>query len=395
VAALVRAAATGSLAHRVADVAMNDDDTPIFVTQPLLPPLDELMPYLEQIWANKYVTNGGQFHQQLEAALCEHLGVKHISLFANGTIALMTALQSLGVKGEVITTPYSFVATAHAMMWNGIKPVFADIDPATFNLDPARIEAAITPETTAIMPVHCYGRPCDVKAIDAIARRHQLKVIYDAAHAFGVRHDGISVLTQGDLSVLSFHGTKVFHTFEGGAIVSPDSATKRHLDNLKNFGIVDEVTVSVPGINGKMSEFNAAFGLLELKHIELALAKRRAIDRHYRQALADVPGITCLPHGAGVMPNGAYFPILVGPAYQSSRDELYQKLRDAGVIARRYFYPLISDFPMYRTMPSADPANLPAASQIAGQVLCLPIYPDLSAKQMNRIVGVIVHACVV
>ena len=371
---------------------MNDDDSPIFVTQPLLPPLAELTPYLEQIWANKYVTNGGPFHQQLEAALCEHLGVKHISLFANGTIALMTALQSLGVKGEVITTPYSFVATAHAMMWNGIRPVFADSDPATFNLDPARIEAAITPETTAIMPVHCYGRPCDVKAIDAIARRHQLKVIYDAAHAFAVRQDGISVLTHGDLSVLSFHGTKVFHTFEGGAIVSPDSATKRHLDNLKNFGIVDEVTVSVPGINGKMSEFNAAFGLLQLKHIELALTKRRAIDRHYREALADLPGITCLPHGAGVIPNGAYFPILVGPAFPLRRDELYQKLRDAGIIARRYFYPLISDFPMYRTMPSADPANLPAASQIASQVLCLPIFPDLSAEQMERIVGVILRA---
>ncbi|WP_426190428.1 DegT/DnrJ/EryC1/StrS family aminotransferase [Massilia sp. DWR3-1-1] len=368
---------------------MSDATPPIYVTQPLLPPLAELMPYLEQIWANKYVTNGGPFHQQLEAALCEYLGVGHISLFANGTIALMTALQSLGVKGEVITTPYSFVATAHAMMWNGIRPVFADIDPATFNLDPARIEAAITPETTAIMPVHCYGRPCDTQAIDAIARRHDLKVIYDAAHAFAVRQDGASILRHGDLAVLSFHGTKVFHTFEGGAIVSPDAATKRHIDNLKNFGIVDEVTVVAPGINGKMSEFNAAFGLLQLTHIDAALARRRQIDEHYRCALAGVAGITCLPHDGSVTPNGAYFPILVGPAYGLDRDALHHKLRDAGIVARRYFYPLISDFPMYRPMASADPANLPHATRAAAQVICLPIYPDLESGQIERIVALI------
>ncbi len=368
---------------------MKETPPPIYVTQPLLPPLAEFMPYLEQIWANKYVTNGGPFHQQLEAALCAWLGVEHISLFANGTIALMTALQSLGVQGEVITTPYSFVATAHAMMWNGIKPVFADIDPATFNIDPARIEAAITPATSAIMPVHCYGRPCDTAAIAAIARRHDLKVIYDAAHAFAVRQDGVSVLRQGDLSVLSFHATKVFNTFEGGAIVSPDAATKRHIDNLKNFGIVDEVTVVSPGINGKMSEINAAFGLLQLGHIDGALARRREIDDHYRRALSGVAGIVCLPHGAGVTPNGAYFPILVGADYPIDRDGLYRKLRDAGIVARRYFYPLISDFPMYRPMPSAAPANLPHASRAAAQVICLPIYPGLEAGQVERIAALV------
>lgn len=368
---------------------MNDDQAPIYVTQPLLPPLAEFMPYLEQIWANKFVTNGGPFHQQLESALCAYLGVEHISLFANGTIALMTALQSLGVQGEVITSPYSFVATAHAMMWNGIKPVFADIAPGSFNLDPARIEAAITADTSAIMPVHCYGRPCDSEAIDAIARRHGLKVVYDAAHAFAVRQDGTSILRQGDLSVLSFHATKVFNTFEGGAVVSPDAATKRHIDNLKNFGIIDEVTVVTPGINGKMSEFNAAFGLLQLAHIDDALAARRRVDGLYRAALAGVRGIVCPPHDAGVTPNGGYFPILVGPDYPLDRDALYQALRDAGIVARRYFYPLISEFPMYRTMPSAAPANLPHATRAAAQVICLPIYPDLDPGRIERIATLI------
>jgi dTDP-4-amino-4,6-dideoxygalactose transaminase len=369
---------------------MNDDDhAPIYVTQPLLPPLAEFLPYLEQIWASKFITNGGPFHQQLEAALCAYLGVEHISLFANGTLALMTALQSLGVQGEVITSPYSFVATAHAMMWNGIRPVFADIAPHSFNLDPTRIEAAITADTRAIMPVHCYGHPCDSDAIAAIARRHNLKVIYDAAHAFAVRRDGFSILRQGDLSVLSFHATKVFNTFEGGAIVSPDAATKRHIDNLKNFGIIDEVTVVTPGINGKMSEFNAAFGLLQLAHIDAALARRRQIDQAYRLALAGVRGITCLPHAAGVTPNASYFPILVGADHPIGRDALYQKLRDDGIVARRYFYPLISEFPMYRQMPSADPANLPHAILAASQVICLPIHPDLDDGQVARIAALI------
>lgn len=368
---------------------MSDDQAPIYVTQPLLPPLAEFMPYLEQIWANKFVTNGGPFHQQLESALCAYLGVEHISLFANGTIALMTALQSLGVQGEVITSPYSFVATAHAMMWNGIKPVFADIAPGSFNLDPARIEAAITADTSAIMPVHCYGRPCDSEAIDAIARRHGLKVVYDAAHAFAVRQDGTSILRQGDLSVLSFHATKVFNTFEGGAIVSPDAATKRHIDNLKNFGIIDEVTVITPGINGKMSEFNAAFGLLQLAHIDDALTARRRVDGLYRAALAGVRGIVCPPHDPGVTPNCGYFPILIGPDYPLDRDALYQALRDAGIVARRYFYPLISEFPMYRTMPSAAPANLPHATRAAAQVICLPIYPDLDPGRIERIATLI------
>jgi dTDP-4-amino-4,6-dideoxygalactose transaminase/predicted O-linked N-acetylglucosamine transferase (SPINDLY family) len=362
---------------------------PIYVTQPLLPPLHDFIPYLEQIWANKILTNGGQFHQQLEQALCAYLGVEHISLFTNGTIALMTALQALGIKGEVITTPYSFVATAHSLLWNGIKPVFVDIDPLSFNLDPEKIEAAITPATTAIMPVHCYGHPCDVERIQEIANRHGLKVIYDAAHAFGVRLNGSSVLNRGELSVLSFHATKVFNTFEGGAIICPDAATKRHIDNLKNFGIQDEVTVVAPGINGKMSEFNAAFGLLQLKGIDAALQKRRHVDLRYRAGLAGVAGIEAIAGVKNEFANHAYFPILVQPDYPLSRDGLYQKLRDAGIYARRYFFPLISEFPMYRDMASAASANLPVATRAAQGVICLPIYPDLEPAQTDRIVDLI------
>ena len=360
----------------------------IRVTQPHLPPLDDFIPYLEQIWESKILTNGGQFHQQLEAALCEYLGVAHISLFANGTLALMTALQALGIEGEVITTPYSFVATSHALLWNGLQPVFADIDPVTFNLDPARIEAAITPRTTAIMPVHCYGIPCDVTAIERIARKHGLKVIYDAAHAFGVRQDGASILRHGDLSVLSFHATKVFNTFEGGAIICHDAATKRHIDLLKNFGIQDEQTVVAAGINGKMNEVSAAFGLLQLRGIDAALAQRREIAAHYRRLLADIAGIDPMPD-LGDDANNSYFAVLVRDTYPLSRDALHQKLHDAGVHARRYFYPLISHFPMYRAMPSAAPANLPQANVIANQVICLPIYPALGAQDVERIVGLI------
>jgi dTDP-4-amino-4,6-dideoxygalactose transaminase/predicted O-linked N-acetylglucosamine transferase (SPINDLY family) len=360
----------------------------IYVTQPDLPPLQDFVASLEQIWDSKHLTNGGPFHQQLEQALCEHLGVEHISLFANGTLALMTALQALGIEGEVITTPYSFAATTHAMKWNGLTPVFADIDPRTFNLDPDRIEAAITPSTRAIMPVHCYGTPCDVERIEAIARKHGLKVIYDAAHAFGVRQDGRSILRRGDLSVLSFHATKVFSTFEGGAIVCRDAATKRHIDHLKNFGIADEVTVVAAGINGKMNEVSAAMGLLQLQRVDAAIAKRGQVAAQYRRLLDGVAGITCMPeprHDA----NHGYFPILVGDGHALDRDGLYQKLRDAGIHARRYFHPLISEFPMYRTLPSAAPGNLPHAAAAARQVLCLPIYPALAAQDIERIAGLI------
>ncbi|MDP3585775.1 MAG: dTDP-4-amino-4,6-dideoxy-D-glucose aminotransferase VioA [Thiobacillus sp.] len=364
------------------------DAQPIYVTQPSLPPLEEFIPYLQQIWDSKRLTNGGPFHQQLEQALCDYLGVQHIALFANGTLALVTALQTLRITGEVITTPYSFVATAHSLLWNGIRPVFVDIDPLTLNMDPERIEAAITPQTTAIMPVHCYGHPCDVERIEKIADNYGLKVIYDAAHAFGVHCRDGSVLDHGDLSVLSFHATKVFNTFEGGAIVCHDAKTKQRIDHLKNFGFVDEVTVVAPGINGKMSEIMAAFGLLQLKGIDAVLQKRQAVDARYREALAGVVGIDCLPAG-DEQSNYAYFPVLVRPDYPLSRDDLYQKLQDHDIHARRYFYPLISDFPMYRGMPSAAPANLPVARAAAEQVICLPIYPDLSADQVDVIVAVI------
>lgn len=363
--------------------------TPIFVTQPYLPPLEEFTPYLEQIWENKVLTNCGPFHQQLEEELCRHLGVEHISLFTNGTIALVTALQSLRITGEVITTPYSFVATSHSLLWNGIKPVFVDVDPNTLNLDPAKIEAAITPHTTAIMPVHCYGHPCNAQAIQKIADTYNLKVIYDAAHAFGVQDEQGSILRHGDLSVLSFHATKVFNTFEGGAIVCPDAKTKIRIDQLKNFGHVGEVTVVAPGINGKMSEFNAALGLLQLKYIDSALAGRQAIDAAYSKLLAGVKGIRCLNDAVAKVGNYAYFPILVGPEYPLGRDELYQKLKDIDIHPRRYFYPLISDFPMYRGLPSAHRENLPVATAAAQQILCLPIYPNLEMQVVEQIAAFI------
>lgn len=357
----------------------------IYVTKPYLPPLEEFLPYLEQIWNNRVLTNCGPFHQQFEQALCEHLGVQHISLFTNGTIALVTALQSLRITGEVITIPYSFVATSHALLWNGIKPVFVDIDSKTLNMDPAKIEAAITPKTTAILPVHCYGHPCDVEAIQEIADIYNLKVIYDAAHAFGVQCHGGSVLNHGDLSVLSFHATKVFNTFEGGAIVCPDAKTKVRIDQLKNFGHVGEVNVVATGINGKMSEFNAALGLLQLKHIDKALSRRKEIDLAYRKRLKEIKGIHCLGDSGEEIANYAYFPILVGDDYPISRDELCQALKDRGIHPRRYFYPLISEFPMYRGLPSAHCDNLPLATEAARQVLCLPIYPDLELPVVEEV----------
>ncbi|WP_313054978.1 DegT/DnrJ/EryC1/StrS family aminotransferase [Pseudomonas lopnurensis] len=370
------------------------NDKPIPVTSPLLPPLEEFIPYLEQIWSSRFLTNGGNMHQELEQALCKHLGIKHIALFANGTLALVTALQALRITGEVITSPYSFVATAHSLLWNGIKPVFVDIDPTTLNLDPEKIEAAITPQTTAIMPVHCYGNPCDTAAIERIADTYNLKVIYDAAHAFGVQDEGGSVLRHGDLSVLSFHATKVFNTFEGGAIICPDEKTYRRIGHLKNFGFVNETTVVAPGINGKMNEVSAAFGLLQLRYIEQALTRRRQIDLLYRQHLSGIPGLHCLPpRDVPARANCAYFPVLVEPNFPIGRDDLYQLMRRHGIHVRRYFYPLISDFPMYRGLPSAAPANLPVARSIADKVLCLPIFPDLDDAAVANVCAVIEGAC--
>lgn len=362
---------------------------PLYVTDPLLPPLVEFLPYLEDIWERKWLTNNGHYHNLFETALSEYLGVPYISLFANGTLALMTALQSLQISGEVITTPYSFVATTHSLLWNEITPVFVDIDPVSLNLDPAKIEAAITERTTAIMPVHCYGHPCDTVAIQEIAERHGLKVIYDAAHAFGVRNRAGSILNQGDLSVLSFHATKVFNTFEGGAIVSPDAATKLRIDQLKNFGFVDEVTVVAAGINGKMSEFNAALGLLQLQRIDLAIAHRGRVDATYRYLLQGLDGIECGLSLEGYTPNYSYFPILVGPQFALTRDELYAKFREHQIMARRYFYPLISEFPMYRHLSSANAAGMPVAHEVSSKVLCLPIFPGMTTEQVETVVNII------
>jgi dTDP-4-amino-4,6-dideoxygalactose transaminase len=367
-------------------------DKTVYVTQPHLPPLEEFIPYLQKIWDRKILTNCGPFHEQLEQALCEHLGVDHIALFANATLGLVTALQALRINGEVITTPFSFVATSHSLLWNGIKPVFVDIQRDTLNLDPEKIEAAITPHTTAIMPVHCYGHPCDVEAIQKIADIYNLKVIYDAAHAFGVRDAQGSVLRHGDLSVVSFHATKVFNTFEGGAIICPDARTKARIDQLKNFGHAGEVSVVAPGINGKMSEFNAALGLLQLKYIDDALVRRRHVTAAYRELLQSVKGIHCFGDAGETVANFAYFPILVDGDYPLTRDQLYQRLKDAQIHPRRYFYPLISDFPMYRGLPSARPDNLPVAKAAAQQILCLPIYPALELGSVERICNVIASA---
>lgn len=366
---------------------------PIYVTQPSLPQLSEFNVYLEKIWGNKILTNCGEMHQALEKELCEYLGVEYISLFNNGTIALLTALQALDVKGEVITTPYSFVATAHSLLWNGIAPVFVDIDSSSMNMNPANIEAAITPATTAIMPVHCYGNACDVAGIDRIAKKHDLKVIYDAAHAFAVNdHEGSSLLNYGDLSVLSFHATKVFNTFEGGAIVCQSAAMKKKIDQLKNFGFVDEVTVVAPGINGKMSEVNAAFGLLQLKTIDAVLARRKQVSEYYRAELAAIPGIKLAGGDDFERSNNSYFPILVTEEFPVSRDGLYEQFKEANIFSRRYFYPLISDFPMYKHLRSSADANLPVAKYMAEQVLCLPIHAELTGEDLLRVVTVI-KAC--
>lgn len=362
---------------------------PVFVTEPHLPPLQEFIPYLEEIWASKRLTNGGPFHEQLENELAMYLGVPYLSLFANGTLALLTALQALRIGGEVITTPYTFAATAHSLLWNNIKPVFVDVDPETCNLDPDRIEEAITPATTAILPVHCYGIPCDVDRIQKIADTYGLKVIYDAAHAFGVKKGGVSILNHGDLAVLSFHATKVFNTFEGGAIVCPDAKIKQRVDYLKNFGFADETTVVAPGINGKMNEVCAAMGLLQLRHIDQALDIRTSIYQRYQEAFQDTPTLRIQHVPSGLEWNHAYCPLFVRPDHPVTRDELYRLLKSHRIHARRYFYPLVSSFPMYRGLPSATDGHLLHARALAEQVICLPIYPTLQIEDQQRIIELI------
>lgn len=361
----------------------------LYVTRPFMPPLEQFLPYLERIWGEKILTNNGRFHAELEEALCSYLGVPYISLFSNGTLALMVALQALRITGEVITTPYSFVATTHSLHWNGIRPVFADIDAGSFNLDPRKVERAITARTTAIVPVHVYGNPCEVEEIKRIADCYGLKVIYDAAHAFGVRYRGRSLLSHGDLSVLSFHATKIFSTFEGGAIVCHDAGMKRHIDLLKNFGIANETTVTAPGINGKMNEIQAAFGLLQLKHFDHILEQCARVDRLYREALEGIPGITPHTPRAGTDWNCSFFPILVDDAFPVGRDALHHRLREEGVMVRRYFYPLISEFSCYRGLASASRDNLPTAFRVSERILCLPSFPDLEEGEQLRVIDLI------
>lgn len=363
----------------------------ITVTSPLLPDLDEFTALLREIWDSRWITNNGSFHQQLEKALCEYLGVEYISVFTNGTLPLITSLQALRITGEVITTPYSFVATTHSLWWNGIKPVFVDIDPATGNLDPDKIEAAITPKTTAIMPVHVYGNPCDTEAIQAIADKYGLKVIYDAAHAFGVKVDGKSVLSAGDMSTLSFHATKTYNTIEGGALICHDAKTKQRIDYLKNFGFAGETEVVAPGINSKMDEVRAAYGLLNLKRVDGAIKGRHHVDEVYRKALADVKGIRMFEPRPGVTYNYSYFPVFIdADKYGMSRDELYFKMRERNVLGRRYFYPLISEFSTYRGLPSSGKENLPVATRMANEVICLPLHHSLSAEDIDRVLNCII-----
>lgn len=363
----------------------------IYVTQPSLPPLDDFVDSLREIWNSKRLTNNGKFHKEFEKQLTDFLGVKYISLFANGTLALMSALQTLRISGEVITTPYTFAATSHALWWNGIKPVFVDIDPVYGNLDPQKIEAAITPKTTAIVPVHVYGNPCSIDRIQKIADTFGLKVIYDAAHAFGVTKNNSSVLNFGDLSVLSFHATKAFNTIEGGAIICHDEKTKQRIDYLKNFGFAGETSIIAPGINAKMNELQAAFGLLQLKTFMDQVKKRQGITSQYKKLLTNVEGIRFMEEMINVSHNYSYFPVFIDKDYPLTRDELYNKLKENNVYGRRYFYPLISDLTVYKTLPSAKPSNLPEAKKIADEVICLPIYPDLTKTQQEFIINCITN----
>ncbi|MBR4065048.1 MAG: DegT/DnrJ/EryC1/StrS family aminotransferase [Tidjanibacter sp.] len=368
------------------------DNKQITVTAPLLPDLEEFNAYLKEIWESKWVTNNGQFHKQLEHDLADYLGVPYVSLFTNGTLPLLTALQALRVTGEVITTPYSFVATTHCIWWSGCKPVFVDIDPATGNLDPEKIEAAITPKTTAIMPVHVYGKPCDTKRIQEIADKYGLKVIYDAAHAFGVKVDGESILNAGDMSTLSFHATKVYNTLEGGAMVMHDEATKKRIDYLKNFGFAGETEVIAPGINSKVDEVRAAYGILNLRQVDAAIEARHQVAIKYREALRSIDGISFMEDMPGVKHNYSYFPVFIdAEKYGMTRDELYFKMKDANVLGRRYFYPLISEFSTYRGLPSAAPENLPNAHKMANSVICLPMHHELSAEDVDRTLELIIQ----
>lgn len=363
----------------------------ITVTAPLLPDLDEFNVLLKEIWNSRWITNNGSFHKQLEKELAEYLKVPYISVFTNGTLPLLTALQALHISGEVITTPYSFVATTHSIWWNGCKPVFVDVDPETGNIDPDAIEAAITNKTTAIMPVHVYGKPCDVKRIQAIADKYGLKVIYDAAHAFGVEVDGESILNAGDMSTLSFHATKVYNTLEGGALVMQDAEIKKRIDYLKNFGFAGETEVVAPGINSKVDEVRAAYGLLNLRQVDSAIEARHQVAIKYREALRPVEGITFMDDMPGVRHNYSYFPIFVdAEKYGMTRDELYEKMKSHNVMGRRYFYPLISTFSTYRGLPSAAPENLPKAHKMADSVICLPMHHELSGEDINRVLDLIV-----
>lgn len=367
------------------------DNKPITVTSPLLPNLDEFHEMLKDIWNNKWLTNNGAYHQQLEKALAEYLKVPYVALFTNGTLPLLCALQALRITGEVITTPYSFVATTHSLWWNNIKPVFVDIDPETCNIDPDKIEAAITPQTTAIMPVHVYGKPCDTERIQAIADKYGLKVIYDAAHAFGVEVNGKSILEAGDMSTLSFHATKVYNTIEGGALVCHDEKTKQRIDYLKNFGFAGETTVIGPGINGKMDEIRSAYGLLNLKQVDNAIAARQQVAKTYREALRNVEGISFMDDMPGVRHNYSYFPIFIDKEkYGMTRDELYFKMKEQGIWGRRYFYPLISEFSTYHGLESSRPEKLPNAHKMADTVICLPMHHTLTKCEMSKVIGSII-----
>ena len=365
-------------------------DKPIYVTSPLLPSLEDFTFLLKEIWESKMLTNNGNFHQKLEEELAKYLKVPYLSLFTNGTLPLITALQAMRITGEVITTPFSFVATTHSLWWNGIKPVFVDIEPETCNLDPGKIEAAITPKTTAIMPVHVYGKPCKTKEIQEIANKYGLKVIYDAAHAFGVEINGESILNFGDMATLSFHATKVYNTLEGGALVVHDEQTKKRIDYLKNFGFASETEVVAPGINSKVDEVRAAYGLLNLKQVDHAINSRRKVAIRYRDELQGVKGITFFNDIPGVRHNYSYFPIFINAEeYGMTRDELYFKMKEHNVFGRRYFYPLISTFSTYRGLDSANPDNLPIATQMSNNVICLPMHHALSENEVEYILQII------
>jgi dTDP-4-amino-4,6-dideoxygalactose transaminase len=363
----------------------------IYVTQPYLPPLEEFIIHLEEIWGRKIITNSGPCHVQLEQELSQYLGVKFLSLTSNGTLALSLALQAMELSGEVITTPYSFVATTHALIFQNIKPIFVDIEPKTLNLDPNKVESAITEKTTAILPVHCYGNSCNVEAIQKIADKHNLKIIYDGAHAFGVEDFKGSILNHGDLSILSFHATKVFNTFEGGAVISHDREMKAKIDRLKNFGFENEISVLHPGINAKMSEINAAMGLVQLKHMASIIDKRMRIDKIYRRMLASAKGVYCLDAGKQTKSNYSYFPIIVNNHSKISRDELYELLKQRGIYTRRYFYPIITEFQAYRSYAPINKKDLETATDTAARVLCLPIYPSLGEADAERVIAAILE----